>query len=147
MLLMLATASVVYSQNPELDKWVSNNKKTTAKTDTKSVVELPKSNIALAGLYLKKSAQYQYGAIGFATTSTAMLIASSAIKDKFELDKKTSEVKKKNNGTKDILLVGGGACALTAIILELYSIDYKLKSGEYLRLQATPTGAGLALIF
>lgn len=140
----LLASTLVFSQNPDLSKWANKSVHTNSK---QSVVAVQKSNLDLAGEHLKKSAQFQYGALGCAVASTAMFITSSLIEDEFKIDKSTGEPKKKSNGTKDALVIGGCATLLTGVILELYSIEYKLKAGKCISLHASSNGGSLTLKF
>ncbi len=74
-----------------------------------------------------------------------MFITSSLIEDKYETEvsKGTYTTKKKSNGTKDALVIGGCATLLTRVILELYS----LKAGKYISLHASSNGKSLTLKF
>lgn len=154
LLLLLVFSANAYSQESIGDMFKSKEKRTAEAAsqkkweipDQKTKV-LPKSNIDWAGYYLKKSAKMQYGAIGCATASVALFVSSTLVKDEFDVNKKTGEVKNKSNSSKNALIVGGGATLIAAVICEFCSIHYKMKSGNYLRLQAAKDGTGLALVF
>lgn len=136
-LLLLLTLTInSYSQDSVYDMFSKRKKSSTEKE---------MSILSEAGLYLKRSANYQYAAIGFGTASVGCLIGSSFIKDKYEYTK--GEIKRVNNSTKNGLLIGGGVCAFIGIICELNSIQYKFKSGKLLQLQGEKNGAGLAFVF
>ena len=142
----LLASTLVFSQNPDLSKWANKSVHPNSK---QNVVTVQKSNLDLAGEHLKKSAQFQYGALGCAVASTAMFITSSLKEDKYETEvsKGTYTTKKKSNGTKDALVIGGCATLLTGVILELYSIEYKLKAGKCISLHASSSGGSLTLKF
>ena len=111
------------------------------------ISKVPKSNIGKAGFYLQKSAKLQYAAIGCSIASAGMIVASTLIDDKFEVDKKSGEITTKKSGAKTALIVGGAASFVAAICCELISINYKMKSGKYLQLHTNGTGGSVALIF
>ena len=105
---------------------------------------LAMSNTARAGVYMNKSYNYQYGAIGCAGVSAGLLIGYGSLKDKFELnDNGKPKMTNKAKG----LIIGGSIFAITAIALEISAINYKTKAGKCLQLQATENGAGLAFVF
>lgn len=102
------------------------------------------SNLEYAGIFLEKSAKFQYSAIGCAAVSTGLLIGYGSMSDKFELgDDKKAQL----TSTAKALLVGGGVMAFVAIILEINAIECKSKAGKCLRMQSTENGAGLAYVF
>lgn len=113
----------------------------------KQADQVPKTNIGKAGFYLEKSAKFQYTAIGCGVASASMILASSLIDDKYEVDKKTGEFSKKSNGAKTALVVGGAATLIAAVCCEFISINYKMKSGKYLQLHSNGTGGSVALVF
>lgn len=145
-LLLLITLSInSYSQESVFDMFKHKKGK-------KSITKKEMSILSEAGLNLKKSANYQYAAIGFGTASVGCFIGSAFMKDKYEFvlnkyDYTKSEIKRVNNSTKNSLLIGGGVCAFIGIICELNSIHYKFKSGKLLQLQGEKNGAGLAFVF
>lgn len=154
LLLLLSFTVNAYSQESISDMFKSKERRATEAAAQKKwempdqkIKVLPKSNIDWAGFYLKKSAKMQYAAIGCATVSAILFASPYFIKDEFDVNKKTGEVNNKSNGTKDALVIVGGASLIAAVICEFCSINYKLKSGECLRLQATKEGAGLAFVF
>lgn len=145
LLLLLTLAINSYSQESVFDMF--KNKK-----EKKIVTKKEMSILSEAGLNLKKSANYQYAAIGFATASVGCFMGSAFMKDKYEyvqnkFDYTKGEIKRVNNSTKNGLLIGGGVCAFIGIICELNSIHYKFKSGKLLQLQGEKNGAGLAFVF
>lgn len=145
LLLLLAFTANVYAQESVIDIFKSKEKRQTeAARKTNPEFGLPKSNIAKAGYYQKKSANYQYGAIGCAAASSGLLIGYASLKDKFELNDKGDT---KMTGKAKGLLIGGSIFALTAIIIEIQAIKYKFKSGQSLLLHTNENGAGLAYTF
>lgn len=133
-LLLIAFSTSVYAQESILDMVVK-----------KKPQEKPKSQLELAGMQLQKAARYQYGAIGLATASVGLLVASATMENGYRYEK--GEIFKEKNSTKNALLIGGGACALIAVCCELYSIDLKMKAGRSIRLYANGNGGGLAYTF
>ncbi len=76
-----------------------------------------KNGIITAGQYLKKSANYQYGAVACFVTGAGAAIGASY------LDKKE---------TRNATLIAGSGIAIIGFILELKAIGYKFKSGSIL---------------
>lgn len=81
------------------------------------ISEVNKNGIIAAGQYLKKSANYQYGAVACFVTGGGTAIGAAYI------DKKE---------TRNTVLVAGGGVAVIGLILQLKAIDYKFKSGSIL---------------
>lgn len=79
--------------------------------------EVSKNGIIAAGQYLKKSANYQYGAIVCFVAGGGAAIGAAY------LDKKE---------TRNATLIAGGGVAVIGLILQLKAIDYKFKSGSIL---------------
>lgn len=79
--------------------------------------DLDKNGIITAGKYLKKSANYQYGAVACFVAGGGAAIGAAYI------DKKES---------RNIMLITGGGVAAIGFILQLKAIDYKFKSGNIL---------------
>lgn len=129
----------VAARNKSNDDGVYGNfaKKENAKFTGKSIMDQ-------AGIYLNKSANFQYGALGSAAVSAGLLIGYGCMTEKFELN---DEGESKLTGKAKGLIIGGSAFALLAIILEVSAIEYKIKAGKCLRLQANENGAGLAYVF
>lgn len=104
-----------------------------------------RNTLDLAGIQLKRSANYQYGAIGLAAASAGLFIASSFMQDDYSMEK--GELVKEKNDTRKTLLIAGGVCALTAVCCELFSISLKAKAGKSLRIYSTGNGGGIKLTF
>ena len=159
-LLFITIASSTYAQESLGDMFKSKERR---QAEAKAKVEkekedlqlslipkasnMPKTNIGKAGFYLEKSAKLQYAAIGCGVASTGMILASTLIDDKYEVDKKTGEFSKKNNGAKTALVVGGAATLVAAVCFEFISINYKMKSGKYLQLHSNGAGGSISLVF
>lgn len=103
-----------------------------------------KNTFDQAGIYLEKSANFQYAALGCAGISAGLLISYGCMTEKFELN---DDGKSKLTGKAKGLIIGGSAFALLAVLLEVNAIEYKIKAGKCLRLQANENGAGLAYVF
>lgn len=138
LLLLLTLGINSYSQDDVYSNYAHRDRNN---SNTEEEVNL----LSEAGLYLKKSANYEYVAIGLGTASIGCLIGSALIKDKYEY--KNGEATKIDNATKNGLLIGGGVCALIGLICEINAIQYKFKSGKCLQLQGEKNGAGLAFVF
>lgn len=102
------------------------------------------TNIEQAGIFLNKSANFQYGAIGCAAVSAGLLVGYGSMSEKFELgEDNKAKLTRKATG----LIIGGSVMAFIAIILEINAIEYKNKAGRCLRMQSTENGAGIAYVF
>lgn len=97
----------------------------------------------LSEKYDKMANKYQYGALGCAAASVGLFVGYGCMKEKFELKDNETKMKEKAQ----LLIFGGSACAALAIICQIYSIECKFKSNQYLRLQVNENGAGLAYVF
>lgn len=147
--LLFTTFIGASAQNAELQRWANRVESQTTTTATKKVPNVIKE----AGIYLEKSANYQYAAIGCAGVGMGLAIVSSFIgtTEYKEEDYKSYEdmydKQKSDRNLRKGLLVGAGVSVVTAICLEIVSINYKMKAGRSLRLYSTGTGGGLAYTF
>lgn len=145
MALLFAVTIFVSAQNKELDKWTK--KENTQSSQSVSESRRRPNVVREAGIYLEKSAKYQYAAIGLAGVGTGLAVAASFLDDKVEMIKEEPGFKMKKNSTRTACYVGAGVCAVAAICCEFVSINYKMKAGHSLRLFSTGTGGGLAYTF
>lgn len=148
-ILSFAISISISAQNTDLQKWANKAE------GSKSLGESTKmpNVIRDAGIYLEKSAKYQYAAIGCAGVGLGLAIGSSFIGTKdykiedFDNHEDMEDKQKSDKNLRKGLLIGSGVCALTAICLEIASVNYKMKAGRSLRLYSTGTGGGLAYTF
>lgn len=145
MALLFAVTIFVSAQNKELDKWAK--KENTQSSQSVSESRRRPNVVREAGIYLEKSAKYQYAAIGLAGIGTGLAVAASFLDDKVEMIKEEPGIKMKKNSTRTACYVGAGVCAVAAICCEFVSINYKMKAGHSLRLFSNGTGGGLAYTF
>lgn len=145
-----ANAQKLFSKEWKLQQLGKDSASIAATQEAKNKKEMSlikmtaKNSFEQAGIYLEKSSKYQYGALGCAGISAGLLIGYGCMTEKFELnDEGESNLTGKAKG----LIIGGSAFALLAIILEVNAIEYKIKAGKCLRLQANENGAGLAYVF
>lgn len=97
--------------------------------------------INLAGVKLKKSAKYQYAALGLEFASTALMCGSLF----FEAEYVDGKIEK--NNTQTAMLIGGGVCSLVGLFCYIKSISLKLEAGKVLSLYPKGAGLGLTLAF
>lgn len=83
--------------------------------------DTPQDGLKMSGKLLKKSACYQYSAIGFGLVGTGLACAAPY----------QDEVSKRN-----AFLFSGGGMVLVGLIFQIKSIDYKFKSGKVLEMSA-----------
>lgn len=147
--MLFAGITFVSAQNADLQKWIQKDDvyhQTERQTKSPKVANV----IRDAGIYLEKSANYQYAAIGLAgvgvLTSTIGSVATIRSSDYYADDKDNEKLKRDNN-TRKACYIGAGVCAIAAICCEIASINYKLKAGRSLQLYTTGTGGGLAYTF
>lgn len=151
MALLFAVTIFVSAQNKELDKWAK--KENTQSSQSVSESRRRPNVVREAGIYLEKSAKYQYAAIGCAGVSLGLAIGSSFIGtknyslDDFDNQEAMKDKQKSDRNLQRGCLIGAGVCAVAAICCELASISYKMKAGQSLRLFSNGTGGGLAYTF
>ena len=141
--LLFTTIFSISAQNADLQKWAN---RVDSQTSTNVEEKVP-NVVKEAGLYLEKSAKYQYAAISLAGVGTGLAVAASFLDDKVESIKEQPGFKMKKNNTRTAYYVGAGICAVAAICCEFASINYKMKAGRSLRLYTTGTGGSLAYTF
>ena len=107
---------------------------------------LPKTDLDRYEFYLDKSTKFQTAAIGSAAISVGCFIGYACQKEKFEF-KDDSHEKLKMKDTPKALLICGGIAAASAVVCELFAINYKLESGRYLKIHLTGNGANVSLRF
>ena len=152
MALLFAVTIFVSAQNKELEKWAKKEKAQSSQSVTES---RRKPNVVReAGIYLEKSAKYQYGAIGCTGIGTALAITAGVIGTKvYRYDDdytNTNEVYDKIESDRKLrkgLFIASGISFAAAICCEIVAINYKLKAGRSVRLFPTGTGGGLAYTF
>ena len=152
MALLFAVTIFVSAQNKELDKWAK--KENTQSSQSVSESRRRPNVVREAGIYLEKSAKYQYAAIGCAGIGTALAITAGVIGTKvYRYDDdytNTNEVYDKIESDRKLrkgLFIASGISFAAAICCEIVAINYKLKAGRSLRLSPTGTGGGLAYTF
>lgn len=145
MALLFAVTIFVSAQNKELDKWAK--KENTPSSQSVSESRRRPNVVREAGIYLEKSAKYQYAAIGCAGVGTVLAITGGIIGtnkyDSEDTEKKYESDRKLRKG----LFIGAGISFAAALCCEITAINYKLKAGRSLRLFSNGTGGGLAYTF
>lgn len=152
MALLFAVTIFVSAQNKELEKWANKENAQSSQSVTES---RRKPNVVReVGIYLEKSAKYQYGAIGCAGIGTALAITAGVIGTKvYRYDDdytNTNEVYDKIESDRKLrkgLFIASGISFAAAICCEIVAINYKLKAGRSLRLFSNGTGGGLTYTF
>lgn len=132
---ILFAATSLFAQNAELRKWAEK-----APQSKPSVVVRNNNGLNKAGIYLEKSAKFQYNALICAGVGAGLSILGSS----------TSEYAKNGDSQKserNLYFIAGGCFGAAALVCSIMSIDYKLKAGRSLRVFSTGGGAGLAYSF
>lgn len=140
--LLLSTFFIASGQNTDLEKWVNKGNSQATQSELKKMPNVVKD----AGIYLEKSAKYQYAAIIWGGASAGLTIAGALLADKIETSK-DGDIELKTNKARTACYIGAGACVVAALCCEITSINYKLKAGRSLRLYSTGTRGGLAYTF
>ena len=150
MALLFAVTIFASAQNKELEKWAKKEKAQSSQNVSES--RRRPNVVREAGIYLEKSAKYQYGAIGCAGVGAALAITAGVIGTKVYKydDDYANEVSDKIESDRKLrkgLFIASGVSFAAAICCEIVAIKYKLKAGRSLRLFSNGTGGGLAYTF
>lgn len=152
-ILLLTFVAVLLSANvfSQADDLYYSNKKGTVSEQAK--VDMAKTHTSnyldLSGKYLEKSAKFQYAAIGCAAVSigtsifAGITMSSTAPDGEKDVEKWYKDKKK----TARACYIASGTLGVVAIVCEFISIDYKMKSGHYIRLHASGDGVGVGVNF
>jgi hypothetical protein len=126
----------MYNQENEVN--TLNKYSNIEKMDNKNVPLLGTSESYLykSGVYLQKSANYRYLALG---SLAAGIIISSA-------GSNSNENSSSNNGRDEYYAVGGIFLA-SSLICTIISINYKMKAGKQLKISASGMSACIAYTF
>ncbi|WP_321423894.1 hypothetical protein [uncultured Bacteroides sp.] len=126
----------MYNQENEVN--TLNKYSNIEKMDNKNVPLLGTSESYLykSGVYLQKSANFRYLALG---SLAAGIIISSA-------GSNSNENSSSNNG-RDIYYAVGGIFLASSLVCTIISINYKMKAGKQLKISASGMSACIAYIF
>ena len=123
-ILTFATNISISAQNTDLQRWVNKAEGGKSISESKKVPNIVRD----AGIYLEKSAKYQYAAIILGSAGTGLTIAGALLTDKFETSK-DGNIELKTNKVRTACYIGAGACIVAGLCCEITSINYKLKAG------------------
>lgn len=102
-------------------------------------ISLPETNenhLYKCGVYLEKSANYRYFALGSLAASIILSSAGSNSNDTPD-----------SNNNKDLYYVISGVFLASSIVCTIISINYKLKAGKQLKISAIGTSACISYTY
>lgn len=133
----LFTCANIFSQNSHsFGQWVKDIGLGCDNPELEDSIGLKKAvnkNLYLSGIYLQKSASFQYYSIGCAAISGGLLFLGTKVQD--------------INYNKQACYIFGSLFGVASLIHYFISVDYKLKAGKSIKLAASPTGGKISLIF
>ena len=114
-----------------------------------NVVKSPQWHLNNYEVMSKRSASFQYGALGCMAASIGCFAGYAALDTKYNytFDRKGNVEEKTMRKCAKNYLIGGSALAAVAIICEAISINCRLNASKSMKIYATGNGAGLSFKF